>query len=101
MTHIAPIKQKELTMTKKGELFVTQKIAESVARVFSGDVDHVLRLGNLDSCRDWGHAKDYMEGVWLMMQAASAEDYVLCTGESHSVREFTELAFRRAGIRIR
>jgi GDPmannose 4,6-dehydratase len=85
----------------KGESFVTQKIAASVARIFGGDEDHVLSLGNLDSCRDWGHAQDYMDGIWRMMQATAADDFVLCSGESHSVREFTEVAFGRAGFRIR
>ena len=74
---------------------------ESVARINGGDKEHVLYLGNLDSRRDWGHAKDYMDGVYRMMHTESPDDFFLITGVSHSVREFTELAFRHVGINIR
>ena len=80
---------------------MTQKIVESVARINGGDKEHVLCLGDLDSRRDWGHAKDYMDGVYRMMHAESPDDFVLSTGVSHSVREFTELAFLHVGITIR
>src|SRR5689334_20950406 len=83
----------------RGETFVTKKITRAVAAVQYGLQD-VLYLGNLDAKRDWGHARDYVEGMWLMMQQDEPGDYVLATGETHSVREFVEKAFAVVGIRL-
>ena len=83
----------------RGETFVTRKITRAVAKIKLG-LQKKLYLGNLDSKRDWGHAKDYVYGTWLMLQQETAEDYVLATGEVHSVREFTTKAFLEAGIEI-
>lgn len=74
---------------RRGETFVTRKITRGLARIFSGK-DEYLYLGNLDAKRDWGYAKDYVEGMWRMLQQKMPEDYVLATGETHSVREFIE-----------
>jgi len=82
---------------RRGENFVTRKITISVARIKAGLQDH-LALGNLDAKRDWGFAGDYVEAMWLMLQASEPEDYVIATGETHTVREFCELAFARAGL---
>jgi GDPmannose 4,6-dehydratase len=76
----------------RGETFVTRKITRAVAAIGAGRQD-VLYLGNLDAKRDWGHARDYVEGMWLMLQQDQPDDYVLATGEAHSVREFVEHAF--------
>ena len=76
----------------RGEAFVTRKITRAVAAVQLG-LQECLYLGNLNAKRDWGHAKDYVEGMWLMLQQDEPDDYVLATGETHSVREFVELAF--------
>jgi GDPmannose 4,6-dehydratase len=76
----------------RGETFVTRKISRAVAAIALG-LQQRLYVGNLDACRDWGHARDYVEGMWLMLQQARADDYVLATGEAHSVREFVERAF--------
>ena len=76
----------------RGETFVTRKITRAVAAIKLGLQDK-LYLGNLDAKRDWGHARDYVEGMWLMLQQAEPDDYVLATGETHTVREFVELAF--------
>jgi len=76
----------------RGETFVTRKISRAVAAIGAGHQD-VLYLGNLDAKRDWGHARDYVKGMWLMLQQDKPDDYVLATGETHSVREFVELAF--------
>lgn len=76
----------------RGETFVTRKITRAVASIALGLQD-TLYLGNLDAKRDWGHARDYVEGMWLILQQDSPDDYVLATGETHSVREFVELAF--------
>ncbi|KAK6627266.1 hypothetical protein RUM44_009743 [Polyplax serrata] len=84
---------------RRGENFVTRKITRSVSKIFLGQLD-VLELGNLDSKRDWGHARDYVEAMWLMLQQEKPCDYVIATGESHSVREFVEAAFQYVGIRI-
>lgn len=84
----------------RGETFVTRKITRGLARVKVG-LDKKLYLGNLDSLRDWGHAKDYVEMQWLMLQQDSPRDYVISTGEQHSVREFVELACKELGITIR
>ena len=76
----------------RGETFVTRKITRAVAAIEKGRQDR-LYLGNLDALRDWGHARDYVEGMWLMLQQDQPDDYVLATGEAHSVREFVEEAF--------
>ncbi len=85
---------------RRGETFVTRKITLAAARIAQGKQDK-LYLGNLSSLRDWGYAKDYVECMWLILQQDKAEDFVIATGEQHSVREFCELAFRRAGIELR
>jgi GDPmannose 4,6-dehydratase len=83
----------------RGETFVTRKITRAVAAIERGLQDK-LYLGNLDASRDWGHARDFAEGMWLMLQQATPDDYVLATGESHSVRELVEKAFAQVGRRI-
>ena len=85
---------------RRGETFVTRKITLAVARIVNGLQDK-LYLGNLNARRDWGYARDYVECMWLIMQQPEPEDFVIATGEYHSVREFTECAFRRAGIELR
>jgi GDPmannose 4,6-dehydratase len=82
---------------RRGYEFVTRKITSGVARILSGKADE-LRLGNLDARRDWGHAKEYVEAMWLMLQQQSPEDYVVATGETHSVREFVAAAFECVGL---
>ncbi len=84
---------------RRGENFVTRKISLAAARIAQG-VQDCLYLGNLDALRDWGYAKDYIECMWLMLQQPEPEDYVIATGENHSVREFVTLAFRYAGIEL-
>ena len=84
---------------RRGETFVSRKITRALGRIVHGLQDR-LYLGNLDSKRDWGFAKDYVEAMWLMLQQETPEDYVIATGETHTVREFCELAFRRAGIEL-
>lgn len=84
---------------RRGKEFVTRKITDAVARIRLGVQDY-LELGNLDAKRDWGHSKDYVKAMWLMLQQEVADDYVIATGETHSVREFVELAFKEAGIDI-
>lgn len=83
----------------RGETFVTRKITRAVAGIHLG-VQKTLYIGNLDSKRDWGHARDYVDGMWRIVQQEKPDDYVLATGESHSVREFIELAFSKVGRRI-
>lgn len=83
----------------RGETFVTRKITRGVAAIEKGYQDCIY-LGNLDAKRDWGHARDYVEGMWLMLQQKNPEDYVLATGEAHSVKEFVELAFHMVGKSI-
>jgi GDPmannose 4,6-dehydratase len=83
----------------RGESFVTRKITIGVAQIALGKLD-VLLLGNLDAKRDWGHAKDYVEGMWLMMQPDIPEDYVLATGITTSVRDFVKMAFNEIGVEI-
>ena len=83
----------------RGETFVTRKITMAAARIREGLQDK-LYLGNLDAKRDWGFAGDYVEGMWRIVQAADASDYVLATGETHTVREFCELAFARLGYQL-
>lgn len=77
---------------RRGENFVTRKITRSVAKILLNQIDD-FELGNLDSRRDWGHAKDYVEAMWLMLQQKEPQDFVVATGETHSVREFVEAAF--------
>ncbi|MGH6895730.1 MAG: GDP-mannose 4,6-dehydratase [Geminicoccaceae bacterium] len=84
----------------RGETFVTRKITRAVAAIEVG-LQERLYIGNLDAMRDWGHARDYVEGMWLMLQQDAPDDYVLATGEAHSVREFVELAFACTDRRIR
>jgi GDPmannose 4,6-dehydratase len=84
----------------RGETFVTRKITRAVAAIATGQQE-TLYLGNLDAKRDWGHARDYVEGMWLMLQQPTPDDYVLATGETHSVREFAEIAFAEIGRPIR
>ena len=83
----------------RGETFVTRKITRAVAAIDCGHQEK-LYLGNLDARRDWGHARDYVEGMWLILQQPKPDDYVLATGEAHSVREFVEKAFACAGRKI-
>ena len=83
----------------RGETFVTRKITRAVAAI-QHDLQSCLYIGNLDAKRDWGHAADFVKGMWLMMQQPEPDDYVLATGESHSVREFIELAFAEVGRTI-
>ncbi|XP_014478435.1 PREDICTED: GDP-mannose 4,6 dehydratase [Dinoponera quadriceps] len=85
---------------RRGENFVTRKITRSIAKMHLGLMD-MLELGNLDAKRDWGHAKDYVEAMWLMLQQTEPDDYVVATGEMHSVREFVEVAFNYVGRTIK
>jgi GDPmannose 4,6-dehydratase len=82
---------------RRGLEFVTRKVTDGVARIKLGLADHV-GLGNLDACRDWGFAGDYVRAMWMMLQQDKADDYVIATGISHSVRQLVECAFRRAGL---
>jgi GDPmannose 4,6-dehydratase len=82
---------------RRGFEFVTRKITVGIAQILAGK-SHELRLGNLDAKRDWGHARDYVEAMWLMLQQDEPDDYVIATGETHSVSEFVETAFRLAGL---
>lgn len=84
---------------RRGETFVTRKITLAACRIAQGFQDK-LYLGNLNALRDWGYAKDYVECMWLMLQHDTPEDFVIATGEYHSVREFTEMAFRAAGLKL-
>lgn len=84
---------------RRGEEFVTRKITKSVARIMNGTQDH-LELGNLDSLRDWGYAKDYVEAMWLMLQNDTPDDFVIATGEQHSVRDFVNETFKHYGVDI-
>lgn len=85
---------------RRGETFVTRKITLAAARIVNGLQDK-LYLGNLNALRDWGYARDYVECMWLIMQQEEPDDYVIATGEYHTVREFTTLAFKRAGINLK
>ncbi len=80
----------------RGPGFVTRKITQGVAAIEAGKLDHIA-LGNLDASRDWGHAEDYVEGMWAMLQQPAGDDYVLATGEAHSIRDFVEIAFATIG----
>ena len=82
---------------RRGHEFVTRKITRGVARIKAGEMKE-LRLGNLDAQRDWGHASDYVKAMRLMLQQDQPDDYVIATGECHSVREFVEIAFAEAGL---
>lgn len=82
---------------RRGIEFVTRKISDGVARIFHGLESHIT-LGNLDSKRDWGYAPDYVEAMWLMLQQETPDDYVIATGETHSIRDFLDCAFRVVGI---
>ena len=82
---------------RRGENFVTRKITKAVAAIDAGVVDHVT-LGNLDAVRDWGYAPEYVEGMWRMLQQDEPDDFVLATGEGHSVREFCDAAFAHVGL---
>ena len=84
---------------RRGKEFVTRKITDAVARIKLG-VQDVLELGNLDAKRDWGHAKDYVKAMWLMLQQDKADDYVIATNETRTVREFVERAFKHVDIDI-
>lgn len=82
---------------RRGETFVTRKVSRGLARIKLG-IDSTLYMGNLDSKRDWGYAKDYVEGMWMMLQQDKPDDYVLATNETHTVREFIEVAAKRLGF---
>ncbi|MEM7393224.1 MAG: GDP-mannose 4,6-dehydratase, partial [Verrucomicrobiota bacterium] len=82
---------------RRGETFVTRKITRGLANIAQG-LEQCLYMGNIDSLRDWGHAKDYVRMQWMMLQQDVAEDFVIATGETHSVREFCEIAFSHAGL---
>jgi len=84
---------------RRGETFVTRKVTRAVARIKNGIQDKLV-MGNIDAKRDWGYAPEYCEGMWKMLQLDKPEDFVLATGETHTVREFIELAFREIGIEI-
>lgn len=84
---------------RRGENFVTRKITRAAGRIVCGLQDH-LELGNLDSLRDWGYAKDYVECMWLILQQENPDDFVIATGVQHTVREFTTLAFKYCGIEL-
>jgi GDPmannose 4,6-dehydratase len=85
---------------RRGQNFVTRKITLGISKILKGS-DKPIELGNLDALRDWGHAKDYVYGMWLMLQQNKPEDYVLATGEQYSVRRFLEVAFAEVGITVR
>jgi GDPmannose 4,6-dehydratase len=82
---------------RRGETFVSRKITRAVARIRAG-LQNKLYLGNLDARRDWGYARDYVEAMWLMLQQPEPDDFVIATGESHTIREFLQLAFERVGL---
>ena len=85
---------------RRGYEFVTRKITSGVARILAGRAKE-LRLGNLEARRDWGHARDFVQAMWLMLQQPSPDDYVIATGETHSVRDFVEAAFAEVGLDYR
>jgi GDPmannose 4,6-dehydratase len=84
---------------RRGETFVTKKITQAVSKIYQGR-QKILKLGNLDAMRDWGHAKDYVYAQWLMLQQDKPQDYVIASGETHTVREFVELSFKEVSINI-
>lgn len=83
---------------KRGENFVTRKITKYIGQFVNGKVDGKLKLGNIDSCRDWGHAKDYVEAMRMMLNQEEAQDYVIATGETHSVKDFLQASFNAVGL---
>jgi len=85
---------------RRGPTFVTRKISRAVARIHRG-LQNTLYLGNMDAKRDWGHARDYVEGMWRILQQATPDDYVLATNETHTVREFVEKAFAHVGTTVK
>lgn len=85
---------------RRGETFVTRKVTRGLARIKLG-LDETLYMGNLDAKRDWGYAKDYVEGMWMMLQQDTPDDYVLATNETHTVREFIEIASERLGFKLK
>jgi GDPmannose 4,6-dehydratase len=85
---------------RRGETFVTRKITRAAARIREGLQDRLV-LGNMDAKRDWGYAPEYVDAMWRMLQQDSPDDFVVATGETHTVREFTEIAFRELGIELR
>ena len=82
---------------RRGETFVTRKVTQGIAAILAGKAEH-LYLGNLDAKRDWGYAKEYVEAMWLMLQQDEPDDYVIATGEMHTVRELCEVAFGLVGL---
>jgi GDPmannose 4,6-dehydratase len=80
--------------SRRGENFVTRKITNYIGKLARGEIKEPLKLGNLEAHRDWGHAKDYVRAMWMMLQNSEAEDFVIATGETHSVQEFLDLAFK-------
>lgn len=86
---------------RRGETFVTRKITKTLSDIKNGKIDSPMELGNLDAKRDWGHAKDYIEAMWLMLQQDTAEDFVIATGEQHTVREFVDLSCKHIGFNIK
>lgn len=85
---------------RRGETFVTRKVTRGLSRIKLG-LDEVLYMGNLDAKRDWGYAKDYVEGMWMMLQQDKPDDYILATNETHTVREFIEIASKRLGFKLK
>ena len=85
---------------QRGELFVTRKITQTLARIWNRKRKEPLELGNLDAKRDWGHAKDYVRAMWLMLQQDNADDYIIATGQQHSIRELVEIACQCIGFNI-
>lgn len=85
---------------RRGKEFVTRKITDAVARIKNG-IQEVLELGNMDAKRDWGHSKDYVNAMWLMLQQKKADDYVIATNETRTVREFVNVAFKKVGIELK
>lgn len=85
---------------RRGKEFVTRKITDAVARIKNG-IQEVLELGNMEAKRDWGHSKDYVNAMWLMLQQEKADDYVIATNETRTVREFVNIAFKKAGIELK
>jgi GDPmannose 4,6-dehydratase len=85
---------------RRGKTFVTRKITYSIRKILNGDLDYIY-LGNLNSKRDWGHAKDYVKAMWLMLQEETPNDLVISTGECHTIREFAELAFKQINIDLK
>ncbi len=83
---------------KRGENFVTRKITKYIGQLINGKVDGKLKLGNIDSCRDWGHAKDHVEAMRMMLNQEKAQDYVIATGETHSVKDFLQASFDSVGL---